>query len=220
MDWREKSKCRQWLKRRSVFLYTPAQWREWGGDWQALSSWGSWGLSGKPGHRCAPHSSELGTSPAPGIRHLPGAGRDIRAVGSWRLSLLHFILSPLSYPCQWKSHGHSPCPAWGVLPGLFVKPTLPRICSPTRLGSRHLMGNFRSVSPNTVTVPLACDTAQKCLFQCGRGRGSSPCPPGPGPLPVQAKGKGLPGPFPPLSFLGTSGPGAAALPCIFTPWCL
>lgn len=48
---------------------------------------------------------------------------------------------------------------------------IPGICSPTRLGSCHLMGYFWEVFPNTVTVPLACDTAQKCLFQCGRGDG-------------------------------------------------
>lgn len=123
MDWREKSKCRQWLKRLSVFLYSPALWREWGGNWQRASVAGD--AEGWVGSQpVQPQAVSWAAPPAQGIRHLPGAGagRDIRAVGSWTLSLLHFILSPLSYSCQWQSHRHSPFPAWGVLPGLFVNP--------------------------------------------------------------------------------------------------
>lgn len=165
MDWREKSKYRQWLKPTSVFLYTPSQWREWGGNWQGASAVGE--AEGWVGSQATPvHPQAVSWAASPGIRHLPGARG---TSGLWGAGDCHSTLYPLSYPCQWKSHRHSPGPTWGVLPGLSVKPSLPRICSPTRLGSCHLMGNFWGVSPNTITAPLDCDAAQKCPFQCRRG---------------------------------------------------
>ena len=115
----------------------------------------------------------------------------------------------------------------GMLARLFVKPILPRRCSPPGWDGATSWG-----ASGVFLQPLACDTTQKCLFQRGRGderqpSRSSQSPQGLGIcLPKQrAEQAADPGtgdvqtPARPLSsppFFGTSGPGAAALPCVFT----
>lgn len=175
-----------------------------------LSSWGSWGLSGKQATPVHPQAVSWAASPAPGIRHFPGAGGHQGCGELETITPRDFILSPLSYPCQWKSHRHSPGPTWGVLPGLSPKDML------SRLESCHLIGNFWAVSPNTVTAPLACGAAQKCLFQCGRGdRGQLSLPSQPahrlGPCLCKQRANTCLGPLFPSLFLGPQG--QVVLPC-------
>lgn len=81
-----------------------------------------------------------------------------------------------------------------MLPGIFVKPDLPRRYSPIGLGWWHLLGYLWGVSPNTVSIPCACDTAQKCFFQSERGDWEAaiqvlPVSSGPRYLPAQEKGR-------------------------------
>lgn len=78
------------------------------------------------------------------------------------------------------------------------------------------MGYFWGVSPNNVTVPLACDTAQKCLFQCGRGDRrqlsmSSQLPRGLGPCLSKPRANICLGPSLLSLFLGPQG--QVLLPC-------
>lgn len=174
MGWKERSKCRQLLKCTSVFSLRPRSAkgvrRELAGN---LCSWGSQGLRGKP---ATPVHPQPGIRAAPGTRHLRGAGAGTglgRTPGLWGAGDHHsrsLTLSLLSYPGQWKPPRSSPFPTpGGCSLGYLWSPVSPRRCSSTGLGRCHLLGCLWGVSPNTAAVPRACDTAQKCLFQHGRG---------------------------------------------------
>lgn len=201
----------------------------------SLRSQGSWGPRGR-GHPSAHPAREQGSraAPAPGIRHFCGARASTemgRTLGLWGAGHHRsFSLSSLAQASE-NLPGAAPSHYPGDAPWAIGEAQPPQGCSPTRLRWCHLPGCLWGVSPNTVPVTLACDTAQKCLFQCGRGderqlSRSSQSPWGlglclpkqrhPGTGDVQMPAWPLSSP----SFFGTSGPGAAALPCVFTPSCL
>lgn len=141
MDWREKCKCRQWLKCTSVFLYTPTLWREWGGNWQGASGAGE--AEGWVGSQATPaHPQAVSWAASPRHRNLPGAGGDRRALGSWDChSYTLSCLPSLTHVSEsLTGTALSPPREWSL--GCLWSPSLQGICSPTRLGSCHLMGYF------------------------------------------------------------------------------
>lgn len=218
MGWKERYKCRQSLKCMSVFLLRPCSVkgarRNWLGAWAAGEAWpplctpnqGTGQLS-SPSPRAS--GTSLGLGMGQGWMGHYGCG-ELEAVTPTvcaSLSSLTLVSENLM--------GAALSQYLGILPGLFVKPSLPKRCSPTGLGWCYLLGCPWGVSLNSVPVPLACDTVQKCLSQCVMMRGISPGPPsllGAWILVCPSKGqdrqpsqgqemsKHLPGPFLPLLF--------------------
>lgn len=196
MGWKERSKCRQLLKCMSVFLLRPRSMK--GAGRELAGSLGSWGSQGprQPGHPYTHPAKEQGSraAPAPGIRHLCGAGDGTemgRTPGLWGAGHHHsFSLSPL-LPRPVKTSQEQPFPnTWGMLPAPFVKPSHPRRCSSTGLGWCHLL----------VCLPKHC-SGPTCLWHCPEMPLSMwkrwweaalqilPVSLGPGNLPAQAKGR-------------------------------
>lgn len=171
IDWREKSKCRQWLKSTSVFPQSPALWREWGGNWQGPSVAGeAEGWVGNQATPVHPQAVSRAASPAPGIRHLPGAGAGLG--GSWRLSLLHFILSSLP------SLTYASENLIGTALSLPGECSLGCLWSPVSQGCATSWGTS-GVSPQTLLqshLPVILPRNASFSVEEGIG-GSLPCPP-------------------------------------------